>query len=131
MQRLAPSFTVTREDNPREIHWTVVGLFDQQKIGELFSALLESSKPFRDDRKGFRVLGDLRDFAVQQREVAEMMETSQEVSAQLGVDRMAIVYSSMLVKQQFRRVSDALECEFFDAKADAIAWLREPKQPQS
>lgn len=94
----------------------------------LFHALLDASKPYRDDRKGFRVFGDLSQFAVQQREIAETMQQSQEASAQLGVDRMAIVYSSILVKQQFRRISEALDCRFFEDRTEALAWLREDKR---
>lgn len=124
MQTLAPSYTVNRHDSAREIHWSAAGLWDQAKVAELFSELLTTCKPFRDDRKGFRVLGDLREFAVQTREVAALIEKSQQSAAQLGVDRMAIVASSVLVKQQFRRVSEALDCRFFDNKAEAIAWLR-------
>ena len=124
MQTLAPEFSVTRVEHPREIHWTATGLLDQAKLAQLFSTLLETSKPFRHDKKGFRVLGDLREFAVQPREIAALIEQSQQASADYGVDRMAILCTSMLVKQQFRRVSDALDCQFFDGKAEAIAWLR-------
>ncbi len=125
MQNLAPEFTVERSNNPREIYWTASGLWDMRTIQELFGELLEVSKPFRDDRKGFRVLGDLREFAVQTREVAEQMQQSQTASAQLGVDRMAILVSSVLVKQQFRRITESMELEFFENKSDALAWLRE------
>ena len=124
MQTLVPDYYVKRIETPREIHWAASGLLDEAKLNELFSTLLTTSKPFRDDKKGFRVLGDLREFAVQPREIAALIEQSQQASAQYGVDRMAILCTSMLVKQQFRRVSDSLECEFFDTKGDALAWIR-------
>ncbi|MEO0463808.1 MAG: STAS/SEC14 domain-containing protein [Pseudomonadota bacterium] len=125
METLAPSFSVKRNDAMREVYYTLSGLFSLQDIDALFSELLKASEPFIHDRKGFRVLGDLREFTVQTREVGEKMRLSQETSAKVGVDKMAIVYSSVLLKQQFRRVSEALECEFFESKADAIAWLRQ------
>lgn len=125
METLAPSFSVKRNDAMREVYYILSGLFSLQDIDALFSELLTTAKPFIEDRKGFRVLGDLREFTVQTREVGERMRLSQETSAKVGVDKMAIVYSSVLLKQQFRRVSEALECEFFETKADAIAWLRQ------
>lgn len=124
MQTLAPSFSASRDDAKREMHWTAAGLLDGQSLNELFSLLLAESKPFRDDKKGFRTLGDLRQFAVQPREIAELIEESQKATAHYGCDRMAIVYTSVLVKQQFRRVSEALETRFFESKAEAISWLR-------
>lgn len=125
METLAPSFSVKRNDAMREVYYTLSGLFSLQDIDALFSELLKASEPFIEDREGFRVLGDLREFTVQTREVGEKMRLSQETSAKVGVDKMAIVYSSVLLKQQFRRVSEALECEFFESNADAIAWLRQ------
>jgi hypothetical protein len=124
MHSLAPKFSVTREDRMREIHWTAVGLWEEKDAYQLYHELLAQSKPFRDDRKGFRVMGDLREFRVQKADIAEHMRNSQETSAQLGVDRMAIVYSSTLLKQQFRRISDALECQFLTDKDAALKWLR-------
>ena len=124
MTQLAPSFSVKRDDAAREIHWTAAGLLDEATLNQLFSLLLAESKPFRDDKKGFRVLGDLREFLVQTREISVLLEQSQTASAAYGVDKMAILYTSILMRQQFRRVSDALECEFFETKTDAIRWLR-------
>ena len=131
MADLTPAFNVARKDAQREIHWSASGLWDAAKMAELFSELLDISRPFRHDKMGFRVLGDLRDFAVQPREIAALIEQSQRASAQYGVDRMAIVCSSVLVKQQFRRVSEALECEYFTDKSEAIAWLRSPRKEQA
>ena len=124
MEDLKPSFLVTRDDARREVHYSVSGLFSQEDSLQLFSDLLKTARPFIDDGKGFRVLGDLREFKVQTREVVDQMRYSQETSAKVGVTRMAILYSSVLMMQQFRRVSEALECEFFDNEDDALAWLR-------
>ncbi|MEM7780520.1 MAG: STAS/SEC14 domain-containing protein [Pseudomonadota bacterium] len=124
MQTLAPSFNVSRVDSAREIHWSAAGLWTEAVLQDLQSDLLKTAKPFLEDQKGFRVLGDLREMAVQPGHMAEKMRQSQEASAALGVDRMALVYSSMLVRQQFRRVSEALNCEFFEDRVEAIAWLR-------
>lgn len=124
MTTLAPTFSVTRNQELREVYYTVSGLFTVEKIEELFAELIKVAKPFMDDRKGFRALGDMREFSVQTREVVEQLQLSQDTSAKVGVDKMAIVYSSVLVKQQFRRVSDALQLGMFESKAEALVWLR-------
>ena len=124
MSTLAPSFTVIRNDRAREIHWSAVGLWTEEDLLALQKELLSKAKPFIDERVRFRVLGDLREFAVQPRDMAEKMRASQEASAQLGVEKMALVCTSVLVKQQFRRVSEALDCEFFETERDAIDWLK-------
>ena len=88
-------------------------------------ALYKQSLPFIETKRTFRGFGDLTEFAVQKQEVVDIVQVSQESSAELGVDRMAVQYSSTLVKIQFRRISDALELEFFEDRDEALAWLRE------
>lgn len=124
METLAPSFTVSRNDAKREVFYAICGMLSREKIEELFEDLLRASRPFIEDRKGFRVMGDLREMVVQTREIAEKIKLSQDTAAKVGVDKMAILYSSTLMKQQFRRASDALDCQFFADRAEAIAWLR-------
>ena len=124
METLAPSFSVSRNDARREIYYSLSGLLTLEVTDQLFAELLGKARPYIDDRKGFRVLGDLRDMTVQTREVADRIKLSQDTSARVGVDKMAILYRSTLMKQQFRRASDALECQFFTDRAEAIAWLR-------
>lgn len=124
MDELEPLIRVTRDDHRREVHYWLSGLFSEDLIPHVFSELFKASRPFIDDRKGFLVLGDLSAFKVQPRQLVEHMRFSQEASAKAGVERMAIVYSSMLTMQQFRRVSDALECEFFTERQEALKWLR-------
>lgn len=63
---------------------------------------------------GFRVIGDLREISVQTREITERIRFSQESSARAGVTKMAIVYSSTLVMQQFRRNSEGLNVALFE-----------------
>lgn len=125
MHSLVPHFEITRDDMRRELHWTAAGLWTLEKAQELPKALYKQSLPFIETKRTFRVFGDLTEFAVQKQEVVDIMQASQENSAELGVDRMAVQYSSTLVKIQFRRISDALELEFFENRDEALAWLRE------
>jgi len=124
MEELRPNFEVTRDDQRREVHYVLSGLFNHDVMPELFAKLFETSKPLIDDRKGFRVFGDLRALKVQPRDIVEHIQYSQESAARSGVTRMALVYSSTLMMQQFRRVSGALNCEFFQDPDQAIDWLR-------
>ena len=125
MHSLVPHFEITRDDVRRELHWTATGLWTLEKAQELPKALYKQSLPFIETKRAFRVFGDLTEFAVQSQDVVDVMQVSQENSAQLGVDRMAILYASILVKIQFRRISDALELKFFEDRDEALAWLRE------
>ncbi len=124
MNSLSPTFSVTREDHRREVHYELNGLFTQDNIPALMKALYKASEPFILEKVGFRVMGDLREFSVQTKEIAPYMQASQDASASFGVDKMAIIYSSMLVKQQFKRVSTALDLGTFTDKSEALAWLR-------
>ncbi len=124
MNELAPQFSVKRLEECREVHYALSGLFTEELIPQIFKSLYETSLPFIEDRGGFRVLGDLRDFVVQPQEISPYMQRSQDDSAKVGVDRMAIVYSSALVKLQFTRVSAALDLGTFTEPDEALAWLR-------
>ncbi|MCK0127960.1 STAS/SEC14 domain-containing protein [Erythrobacter sp. F6033] len=124
MDTLDASFSVVPHIERREVHWTVEGLFDEPTSRALQKALFKASQPLIEDSEGFRVIADMRNFAVQPREIASIIEETQVGSANLGVRKMAVLYSSMLVKQQIRRVSKTMEIEFFHDRADALEWLR-------
>ncbi|MDN3644986.1 STAS/SEC14 domain-containing protein [Pontixanthobacter aestiaquae] len=121
---LAPTFSVSTVPNRKEVHYSASGLWTLEKLPELEAALFEGSKEFIERKRSFRVMGDLRDFAVQTRPVAEQMEQIQIASAKFGVERMALICSSMLVRKQFERVSEAVNFEIFDNEATALDWLR-------
>ena len=125
METLAPTSSVTRDDLHSEVHYSARGLWTQETIIDLQKQLFAASKPFIDAGKPFRVLGDLQGFPVQTREIAGQMEQIQIASAQLGVERMALIIDSILVQQQFRRVSQAINLAMFEARAAALAWLRQ------
>lgn len=124
MATLAPTFTVSRNDDPREVHYSLGGLIDAQTLMELQKELYRAAKPWIESGLKFRVLGDMRDFQVQQQEIADLIRKSQVDSVRLGMEKMAILYSGALMKLQFRRISEVVDIEFFESKVDAIAWLR-------
>ncbi|MEL7188314.1 MAG: STAS/SEC14 domain-containing protein [Pseudomonadota bacterium] len=124
MSTLTAAFEVTRDTAHREVFYRLSGLFTQDKVDELFAELFSASQPFIEDKGGFRVIGDLREISVQTREISDRIRFSQESSARAGVTKMAIVYSSILVMQQFRRNSEALNLGLFEDMDEAYAWLR-------
>nr|WP_298928934.1 STAS/SEC14 domain-containing protein [uncultured Erythrobacter sp.] len=124
MELLAPKYSVEPHIDKREVHWRVEGLFDVAKSLELQKALFKAAQPLIEDGKGFRVMADMRDFPVQTRAIAEIIEQTQIGSAKLGVHKMVVIYSSVLVKQQWRRVSEVMDIEFFETEQDALQWLR-------
>jgi len=124
METLARKFSLTRHDEYREVHYVLRGLWTVETSTEVQRAFLDACKPFVEKQQNWRVLGDLTDFPVQTREVAEQIRLIQEAAPSLGVDRMALIVSSVLLKQQLMRVSEAVNMEFFETKAAALGWLR-------
>ncbi len=124
METLEARFSIRADTARRELHWHAQGLFDETHLKAFQKATIEAIQPFIDDRQGFNALADLRDFAVQTRAIAAMMEETQMASTSFGGNRMAVICKSVLVKQQFRRVSEVMEIEFFDSETDALRWLR-------
>lgn len=127
MNSFDPKSQITRDEERRELHWLSSGLWSVEQARDLVTGLGEASQYFLERRLPFRVLGDLRGFSVQSQEVVDVMKYSQDNAAKVGVDRMAIVHTSTLVKIQFRRISDGLEVEFFPDTESALSWLREGK----
>lgn len=124
METLAPTCRVHSDEATREVHYSASGMWTQDTIVDLQKQLFKAAQPFIEAGQTFRVLGDLRDFPVQTREITAQMQQIQEASASFGVDRMALIITTVLVKQQFRRVSDAVNMQIFNTKSDAITWLR-------
>jgi hypothetical protein len=71
--------------------------------------------------KPLLLLGDMRDFAVQSREVAERFARFDEIFG-LRPDRLAIISTSTLVKLQGERV-DAGGAHFYSTISEAEEWL--------
>jgi hypothetical protein len=124
MSDFAPSYSIERDITRRELHWSASGHWTEEEAVKLPKALFLQSLVFIEKGQKFRVLGDLREFHVQNQDVVEVMRGSQEGAAQNGVERMAIVLSSTLLKLQFRRISAGLNLEFFETKEEALLWLR-------
>ena len=86
--------------------------------------LKAASIPLINAGKPFSSLGDLHDFVAQDRPTGELMRDNILAAKEYGLARTAIVSAPAMVKLQYRRLSEGQEFEFFDSKAEALAWLR-------
>ena len=115
---------VKRVDTPREIHYSIGGLITEEDLRALQADLYKAALPFIEAKQPFRVLGDMREFLPQKQEIVELLRDSQQQSAKLGMEKMAILFEQTLTKVQFRRISDMVEIEFFTDRGEALDWLR-------
>ena len=88
--------------------------------------LNDAAAPIVAQRIPIRVLGEMEGFLPQDRQTGEAIRDHLMMSRRYGLQRVAIVSAPVLVKLQYRRLSEGIEVEFFDSKAEAMAWLRRP-----
>ena len=124
MDDLAPTYSVDADLERGEVHYCVSGLWDMPTMMKFQSELLAKSKPLIEAGRKIHALGEMGDFVTQTREISDAMRLVITESAKLGVVKTAIVGGSMLMKMQYKRLNHDINCEFFDSKSDAVAWLR-------
>jgi hypothetical protein len=124
MDNLDPTFSIDADLERGEVQYCVSGLWDMATMVRFQSELLAKSKPLIEADRKIHALGEMSDFVTQTREISDAMRLVITESAKLGVVKTAIVGGSMLMKMQYKRLSSDINCEFFDRKSDAIAWLR-------
>ena len=124
MDNLDPTFSISADLTHGEVHYSVGGLWDMPTMIEFQRDLLAKSKPLLEAGRKIHALGEMSKFVTQTREISEAMRMVVTESAKLGTVKTAIVGGSNLMKMQYKRLNDGINCEFFDRKSDAIAWLR-------
>ncbi|MEQ8411317.1 MAG: STAS/SEC14 domain-containing protein [Erythrobacter sp.] len=124
MASLAPSHSISVDRHHAELHFAISGLWTVASMQDFLVELREKVKPFLRDRAPFSALGDLRDFVPQDRQTAQVIRDSLLVARDNGLTRFAVVSSAPLVRMQYRRITDGVEVEFFDAPDEARRWLR-------
>ena len=116
--------TAHLDDEHNELHYRCGGLWDAQSIDELFAHLNEASLPLVKARKKIYSLGDFTTAMPQDRDTAEKIGGFLRTAKQFGLDRTAIYGAPILMQMQYTRVAPDVNVEFFDTKAEAVAWLR-------
>lgn len=124
MKDLSPSYTVVADLEKREVHFTAAGLWDETTLAGLSAELLKEAKPLYSQGLKIRVLGDLRGFVTQKREIADGIRLVVNESHRLGVTHTAIVADSTLAAMQYKRINEGINLEIFKTKSEAIDWLR-------
>ena len=124
MASLAPSFSVKVDEMRRELHFVTSGLFDQASMQAFNEEVAKAVGPILAKKQKMRALGDLSDYAVQTREISDAMTVTLKSAEAVGIERVAIIMTSMLVKMQYQRVSEGRNVKIFDDRAQALAWLR-------
>lgn len=107
-----------------ELHYRCGGFWSVDSIDEMFETLNAASLPLVKARKPIYSLGDFSDALPQDRGTAEKIAAFLRNAAKFGLVRTAIYGAPPLMKLQYRRVSEGIEVEFFDTKAQALEWLR-------
>ena len=124
MSDLQPRFTVSNDLGHNEVHFSVSGFWKEDTAASFIREISAASAPLIASGKPFRVLGDLSAMVTQDRQIADILRRTLARSQQAGMERIAIVTQSQLVRLQYKRVSERITVEFFDGKIDALHWLR-------
>ncbi len=111
-----------------ELHYECGGLWSVDTIDEMFEVLGRTTVPLLKAGKPIYALGDFSRALPQDRATAAKIADHLQAAAKVGFKRSAIVNASALFKMQYRRVASGIDVEFFDNRADALAWLREPRE---
>jgi len=102
-------------------------MWTKDKMKDFLVELAEKAKPLIDRPGAFGTLGDHTGYVTQDRETADTIRHTLAQAEPNGLDRLALITSSSLVRLQFKRINSGLELEFFDSKSDALSWLRRPR----
>lgn len=124
MATLEKYHSIHADEAHAELHYTIGGYWTEETMKDFLTELARAAMPFIKRKQPFAAIGDLSDFVPQDRETAAAIRDSLMMAKQNGLNRFALIGPSALVKLQYKRLGEGLDMEFFDSKADALAWLR-------
>ena len=124
MKSLTKNYKVTRDVERGEVYFEIGGFWKLAEMQAFLRELNEAAAPIVAQRTPIRVLGEMEGFLPQDRQTGEAIRNHLMMSRKYGLQRVAIVSAPVLVKLQYRRLSQGIEVEFFDTRNEAIAWLR-------
>jgi hypothetical protein len=126
MNTLTTHYKISRNVEMGEVYFEISGFWKLAEMKAYLRELNDAAAPIVAQRIPIRVLGEMEGFLPQDRQTGEAIRDHLMMSRRYGLQRVAIVSAPVLVKLQYRRLSEGIEVEFFDSKADAMAWLRRP-----
>ncbi|MFU7529539.1 hypothetical protein [Qipengyuania sp. ASV99] len=108
-----------------EIHFACAGFWNPETMRRFLEELNQKTLPLIKAGKPIYALGDFTDALPQDRETADLVADHLANARKFGLQRVAIINATALMKMQYKRVSKGLEVEFFDDVRTAERWLRE------
>ncbi|WP_301751295.1 STAS/SEC14 domain-containing protein [uncultured Erythrobacter sp.] len=126
MNSLTTRHKVSRNVETGEVYFAISGFWKLEEMQAFLRELNEAAAPIVAQRTPIRVSGEMEGFVPQDRQTGEVIRDHLMMSRKYGLQRVAIVTAPVLVKLQYRRLSQGIEVEFFDSRNEAIAWLRRP-----
>ena len=124
MEDLTPTYSVTVDEERSELHFVTSGLFDKEAMEAFNRAIAKAVGPILAKKRKMRALGDLSGYVVQPREISVKMAETLAAAEAVGIERVAIIMTSTLVRMQYLRISEGRNVKIFDNREDALAWLR-------
>lgn len=124
MTTLAPSFTISTDLEKSELRFSASGFWNKEAVFDFVTKLGEAAMPFIQRGEPFYAFADYTGAVAQKAESGEIIRKNIEVSAKLGLKRIAVIGAIALVKLQYERLSPYVDVAFFDDKVDALRWLR-------
>ena len=124
MTSFKPSYSASIDEARRELHFVSSGFFDEEAMTGLQTEIGKVAAPFLSKGIRFRAFGDLSGYMVQTKEISDKMMIVLERAEQIGIERVAIVIKSAIVRLQYARVSEGRNVKIFDNRDEALEWLR-------
>lgn len=124
MATLAPTYSVKADEARAELHFKTSGLFDEASMDAFLREVAKVAGPLLASKGKIRAFGDLTDYVTQTREIGARMADTLRKAESSGIEKTAIVINSVILKMQYKRVSEGRNVEIFSEKTEALSWLR-------
>ncbi len=113
------------DEKHREVHFEIGGLWDVESIKAFLREMDAKAAPMVMQGGPFSGLGIMRHLNPQAQDVAETIRRHLMAAREAGLARVAIIDPPLLMKMQYRRVSEGLDVQFFNKPEDGLRWLRD------
>lgn len=124
MINVAMSHHIAANEQHSEIHFSIGGYWATDAMHDFLEELTAKTMPLIGRGKTFCAIGEMEGFVAQNQDCADAIRDNLLAAKSAGLQRVAIVKPSALVKIQYRRISKGIDVAFFDNKPDALHWLR-------
>lgn len=124
MRSTAPTQAIHFSDEHGEVQFSIGGLWGKHDMDGFLAKLDDASLPLVKQRRRIHVLGDMREFMAQSQDTGDAIRDHLMKAKKFGLEKVAILTDSAMVKLQYRRLSSGINVEFFSSKGQALVWLR-------